>query len=94
MPEPGRFRTSADYLTTLAHEHVHWAEVRLGWNGSYALGELVAELGSCYLAAEVNVPVGEHVEDHAAYLGHWIKELRDDDRALFKAAAQASKAAD
>ena len=94
LPRLEQFATPADYLTTLAHEHCHWAEIRLNWTGSYALCELVADLGACYLSAELGVPLGEHLENHAAYLASWIKELKNDDRALFRAAAQASKAAD
>ena len=33
-------------------------------------------------------------EDHAAYLGHWLKILKDDKRAIFSAAAHAQRAAD
>ena len=94
LPHADRFATPADFITTLAHEHCHWSEVRLGWSGSYALGELVAELGSVYLAAELNVPTGDHLENHANYIGSWIQELKHDDRALFRAAAQASRAVD
>lgn len=94
LPHARQFGTPADYVSTLSHELCHWAEVRLGWTGSYALGELAAELGSVYLAAELNVPNGEHVENHASYVAHWAKACRDDDRALFRAAAQASRAAD
>ena len=31
---------------------------------------------------------------HADYLGSWLAVLREDNRAIFKAASQASKAAD
>ena len=33
-------------------------------------------------------------EDHAAYLDHWLKVLKEDKRAIFQAAAHAQKAAD
>jgi hypothetical protein len=41
------------YYTTAFHELMHWTEHRLGWTGSYALGELRAEIGAAYLAAEI-----------------------------------------
>jgi antirestriction protein ArdC len=94
MPLRKQFHTPADYVTTLAHELCHWSECRLGWKGSYSLGELVAEVGACYLAGHLGLPIGEHLESHAAYLACWLKELESDNKAIFKAAAQASKAAD
>jgi antirestriction protein ArdC len=33
-------------------------------------------------------------DDHAAYIGHWLKALRDDKRLIFTAAAHAQRAAD
>jgi antirestriction protein ArdC len=33
-------------------------------------------------------------EDHAAYIGHWLKALQDDKRLIFAAAAHAQRAAD
>jgi antirestriction protein ArdC len=33
-------------------------------------------------------------DDHAAYLGHWLKVLKEDKRAIFSAAAHAQRAAD
>jgi antirestriction protein ArdC len=94
MPLRKQFHTPADYVTTLAHELCHWSECRLGWKGSYSLGELIAEVGACYLAGHLGLPIGEHLESHAAYLACWLKELESDNKAIFKAAAQASKTAD
>lgn len=94
MPERSRFFTPADFVTTLLHEGIHWTECRRGWTGSYPMGELIAEIGACYLAGQLGVPIGEHLESHAAYLAAWVKEMQDDNKAIFKAAAQASKAAD
>ncbi|MBI2806098.1 MAG: DUF1738 domain-containing protein [Planctomycetes bacterium] len=94
MPQRSQFNTPADYITTLLHEGVHWSECRRQWKGSYAMGELIAEIGACYLAGQLGVPIGEHLESHASYLASWLKEMESDDRAIFKAAAQASKATD
>ena len=44
------------------HELAHWSEVRTGWDHDkqgYALGELAAEIASCYVAAELGIPQGE-----------------------------------
>ncbi len=54
--------------------------------------ELVAELGAAFLCSELaitNVPR----PDQAAYVQSWLKVLREDNRAIFRAASQASKAA-
>lgn len=93
-PHRWQFPDLTDFYSTLFHEAVHWSEVRLGWNGSYALGELIAEIGSCFLAAECSIPNSDDLENHNQYLASWLKELNNDNNAIFKAAAQASKAAD
>ena len=94
LPYPHRFALQNEFYSTAFHELVHWSEVRLGWSGSYALGELIAEIGSCYLSAQVNVPCSSDLSNHTAYLGSWLKELENDPKAIMKAASQASKAAD
>jgi antirestriction protein ArdC len=58
----------------------------------YAKEELRAELTSVFLMAERGIP---HVPDsHAAYLGSWLKGLREDKHEIFRAARDAHKAAD
>ena len=61
---------------------------------TYALGELVAEIGACFLMGESGLPTTDNLDNHAAYLKHWLKGMCDDPKFIFKAAAQASKAAD
>jgi antirestriction protein ArdC len=101
MPERGRFESAEAYYETLLHETVHWCEhpSRLNWNraekeNTYALGELVAELGACYLMCEVGLPLADTWKNSASYLGHWLKAMNQDPRFIFKATAQASRAAD
>jgi antirestriction protein ArdC len=61
MPLFDAFRDAGSFYSTLAHETVHWTRdssrldrdfgrMRFGDEG-YAMGELVAELGSAYLSA-------------------------------------------
>ena len=59
---------------------------------SYAKEELRAELASVFLAAERGIP--HDPEQHAAYLGAWIKTLNEDKHEIFRAAHDASRAAD
>jgi antirestriction protein ArdC len=101
MPEPGLFRDLDHYLATLAHELSHWTghDSRLarqmgGRFGSeaYAMEELVAELSSAILGAELGLPV-DHLDDHASYLASWLKVLKGDSRAILTVAAKAEEAA-
>jgi antirestriction protein ArdC len=55
--------------------------------------ELVAELGSVFLSADLDL-TPELREDHASYIASWIKVLKNDKRAIFTAASHAQRAAD
>lgn len=99
MPYRHQFESATAYYETLCHELVHYSEhsTRLNWNRpdeGYADGELVAEMGACFLLAELGLPTTSRLENHAAYLKSWLKGMNDDPTFIFKAAAQASKAVD
>ena len=49
---------------------------------------------SCYVAAELGIPQGEGLGNHAAYLKNWLEALKNDRNFIFKAAKQASKVTD
>jgi len=97
------FRDAESYYATLAHETCHWTRHpsrldrdlgRKRWGDEgYAMEELVAELGSAFLAADLEL-TPEAREDHAAYIGSWLKVLKNDKRAIFAAAAHAQRAVD
>ncbi|MGE3476045.1 MAG: ArdC family protein [Rhodospirillaceae bacterium] len=98
-PQPAFFQ-QIDYYRTCFHELGHWtgAEKRLhrdlsGHKGShpYAREELVAEMTSAFVCASLSITPTVR---HADYLGSWLDVLREDNRAIFRAASQASKAAD
>ncbi|QMW01477.1 zincin-like metallopeptidase domain-containing protein [Spirosoma foliorum] len=56
----------------------------------YAKEELVAELGACFLSADLGVePQPE--EHHAAYIQSWLHVLKDDKRFIFQVASHAQK---
>lgn len=102
MPEFHLFENATGYLATLAHELCHWTghKTRLDRkqtgshkSQSYAFEELIAELGAAFVGARLGI-AGEHFENHAAYLGSWAKALKDDKRAIFRAASAAQAAAD
>src|SRR6202011_2436226 len=94
MPPFEAFRDAESYYTTLAHETTHWTRhasrldrefgrKRFGDEG-YAMEELVAELGSAFLCADLDL-TPEVRDDHAAYIASWIQVLKNDKRAIFTA---------
>lgn len=88
---------NGSYYPTILHELGHWSEVRLQWDREkqgYPMGELIAEMASCFLATELNIPNGEHLENHAAYLKLWLEGMHGDPNYIFKASRQASKVCD
>jgi antirestriction protein ArdC len=77
------------------HELAHWSEKRLGWEDSYAMGELVAEMSACFVASELRIPQsGDFLEQHTAYLASWLTKLESDPKFIFRASTAASKASD
>src|ERR1700691_2105510 len=59
----------------------------------YAREELVAELSSAFLCADLGL-TPEVRDDHASYIANWLTALKNDKRAIFSAAAHAQKAVD
>ena len=59
----------------------------------YAREELVAELASAFLCADLGI-TPEVREDHASYIANWLTVLKNDKRAIFSAASHAQKAVD
>ncbi len=97
MPPKSTFNPPAAWHSTFLHELSHWGDQRLQTptpDTSYAFGELVAELSSTFLCQELGVPQGESLENHAAYLQHWLGHMRKDSSYIFKASQRASMVAD
>jgi len=100
VPPQQAYFEPINWYRTVLHEAGHWAggPSRLnrdfsGRHGSqaYAREELVAELCSAFLCAELGVAPTVR---HADYLGAWLEILQGDNRAIFQAASMASKAAE
>ena len=98
-PQPAFF-DQINYYRTLFHELGHWtghssrlARDLTGSFGSkaYANEELVAEITAAFVCAALSI---QPTVRHADYLGNWLSVLRADNRAIFRAASKASKAAD
>ena len=103
MPPFESFRDADSYYSTLAHELTHWTGSknrldrdfgghRFG-SDAYAQEELVAELGAAFLCADLELAL-EAREDHVAYIVNWLEVLKNDNRAIFGAAAHAQRAVD
>jgi antirestriction protein ArdC len=98
-PQPA-FHEQINYYRTCFHELGHWTghKSRLDRDlrhskGSkpYAHEELVAEMTSAFICASLTIkPTVRHTD----YIASWLAQLKDDDRAIFRAASLASKAAD
>lgn len=101
LPHLSAFTGPAEYYATALHELTHWTghksrldrNLQAGkfGNPAYAFEELVAEMGAAFLCADHGIQ-GEL--RHAGYIQSWLKACRDNDRAIFKAAALAQNAAD
>jgi antirestriction protein ArdC len=98
-PQPAFFE-QINYYRTLFHELGHWtghaSRLNRDFSGTfgsklYANEELVAELTAAFVCAALSI---RPTVRHADYLGSWLKVLREDSRAIFRAASKASKAAD
>jgi antirestriction protein ArdC len=97
LPHKERFITPGTYYESVFHELGHWSEPRLDWDRKahgYAMMELVAEINACNLAAELDIPNGETLENHAAYLKSWLEGMRGDTSFIFKASTMAAKTTD
>jgi len=94
LPHKFLFEMEKEYYGTALHELAHWTEVRLGWTGSYALGELRAEIAAAYLLAELGVPQSDDLSNSQSYLSWWLAALRDDPSCILRISTAASKAAD
>ncbi|MHB8549265.1 MAG: ArdC family protein [Thermoplasmataceae archaeon] len=100
LPERERFTSTEAFYNVAMHELTHWTghssrcdrnlKGRFG-DDSYAMEELVAEMGSAFLTADLGI-LCQTLENHADYLSSWLRVLKQDKRAILTAAAQAAKA--
>jgi antirestriction protein ArdC len=106
MPDRDRFTgtetisATESYYATLLHELTHWTghEFRLDRDlssrfgrESYAMEELIAELGAAFLCSYLGIS-NQPRPDHAAYIANWLTVLKNDSRAIFTAASKANAA--
>ncbi|MFT2112504.1 zincin-like metallopeptidase domain-containing protein [Marinomonas sp. 2405UD68-3] len=98
LSDKEQFPTADNYYATALHELGHWTghSSRLdrdmahpfGSEG-YAKEELKAECFSLIMGDELGI--GHDPEQHAAYVGSWIKALQEDTLEIFRATSDAEK---
>lgn len=100
MPPQAAFHEPVNWYRTALHELGHWTghPSRLDRNqrgsfgsADYAREELVAEMASAFACASLSI---RPTVRHADYIGSWLAVLREDEKAIVRAASAASKAAD
>lgn len=104
MPAFADFVTGNAFYATLAHEAIHSSgsahrlarETLRDYGKDRAIRaeeELIAEIGAAMLCAQLGMEPTER-EDHAAYVASWLTALRNDKRAIFRAATAAQAASE
>jgi len=100
LPPPSSYFEPVNWHRTAFHELGHWtgAKHRLARDMSsgvgshgYAREELVAEMCGAFVCAAMGITPTVR---HADYIGAWLAVLKEDSRAIVRAASAASKAAD
>ncbi|EKT4483369.1 DUF1738 domain-containing protein [Pseudomonas putida] len=103
LPTKAQFVDVGSYYATALHELTHWSghHARLNREGitgghgfgsaAYAFEELVAEMGAAFLCALTRTQ-GEL--RHEEYLASWLKILKEDKRAIFRASGLAREASE
>jgi antirestriction protein ArdC len=100
IPNQTSYTDQINYYRTAFHELGHWTghKTRLDRNLTtkfrtvdYAREELVAEMATAFVCASLGiVPTVRHAD----YIGNWLQVLKEDARAIVRAASLASKACD
>ena len=98
MPKKSQFKTGEGFYSTMFHELSHWTghksrlnrktENRFG-SKDYAFEELVAEISASFLCCHLGF---RYSTRHSAYVDSWIKVLKEDKTAIFRASSLAQKA--
>jgi antirestriction protein ArdC len=101
--EPTATSTATEtFYGTMLHEISHWSGSKDRLNRehgkrfgdeAYAFEELVAEISSGILCAELGISSSLR-EDHVQYIGHWLQILKGDKKAIFTAASHATRVSD
>ncbi len=105
VPSKAQFEETAEYYSTVFHELAHSTghesrlkrfDCSLGvaafGSEDYSREELVAELTSCAVLSYMGVSTRSSFRNNAAYIGAWVAKLKEDNKAIIRAAAKAERA--
>ena len=105
MPGSARFASTEDHYATLFHELAHstghpsrlrretvTAAQPFG-TADYGKEEVVAEMAAAFLCSAAGIGPAT-IDNQAAYLGGWLRQIRGDKRLVVTAAGAAQRAAD
>lgn len=101
LPDIKQFKDTSSYYSVVLHELIHstGSNARLDRIKSttfaskeYSIEELVAEIGSSMLMAELGIEQVDTFENSVAYINSWIEVLQSDNRMIITAASRAEKA--
>lgn len=105
LPEPSRFTSAEEYYSTLFHElgHSTGHSKRLDrkldtdpkpfGSADYGKEELIAEMAAAFLCSHAGIQPAV-IDNQAAYLQGWLKQLKNDKRLIIQGAGAAQKATD
>lgn len=103
LPGADQFKDSGEYYSTMFHEATHSTGhpkrlnriVTAAAFGSedYSKEELIAEIGSCFICAQLGISTETAFRNSAAYVQGWLNALKNDRRLIVTAAGAAEKAA-
>ncbi|HTU83953.1 MAG TPA: zincin-like metallopeptidase domain-containing protein, partial [Solirubrobacteraceae bacterium] len=101
LPPAHAFAQADGWAATAMHEAAHWAGTKgrldrdlSGGFGTerYAIEELRVEIAATMICSTLGLTVD--YANHASYIDNWLGALRQDKRAIFRAAADAQRIAD
>jgi antirestriction protein ArdC len=105
MPPRGLFDNAEEYWSTLWHEEGHAVahptrlnresikEAAPFGSATYSVEEIIAEMTAAYLCGITGIE-NRTIDNSAAYLAAWLRNLRGDRKLIINAAAQAQRACD
>lgn len=99
LPPKGQFETVEEFYSTWFHELIHSTghSSRLDRLSDYKkqdfkpVEELTAEIGSTYLSHDAGI-ISDVVDNNAAYIDFWLKQIEGNSRLFTTATARAEKA--
>ena len=106
LPLKRQFKSASGYFAVKAHETIHstgdyircdregfdeYKSVKFG-DSTYSKEELTAELGACFLLAEMGIDTTQAIENASVYVSHWISKLNNNPKWVFKTAELAIEA--